>query len=291
MVDKNKIFQIAVNFLLISCALFCLIPILLLVVSSFTDEAALLQNGYKFWPSKFSTGPYEFLFRDSTLLIRSYGISIITTVVGTTIHLIMAMLFAYPLSRPNLPGKNAMSFYVFFTMLFNGGLVPSYLMWTQYFHVKNTLVALIVPFLMLNAFNIIMMRTYFTANIPEAVIEAARIDGAGEFYILFKIVMPMAVPIIATLTLMIGLNYWNSWTNGLYFITKDKLFSLQVLLTRMLMDMQALMSGGYAAGVTEIPGNGVKMAIAVMGAIPVLIVYPFFQKYFVKGITIGSVKG
>lgn len=182
-------------------------------------------------------------------------------------------------------------------MLFNGGLVPSYIMWTQTFHIKNTLAALLFPSLMMNAFYVIMMRTYFTTNIPDAVIEAARIDGAGELRILSQVVMPMSIPIIATLALLAGLAYWNDWLNGLYYISDDRLFSIQVLLNRMLLDVQFLMSNSDAAKSLQqneefvLPSTGIRMAVAVMGALPILVVYPFFQKYFVKGIVIGAVKG
>ena len=182
-------------------------------------------------------------------------------------------------------------------MLFNGGLVPSYIMWTQTFHIKNTLAALLFPSLMMNAFYVIMMRTYFPTNIPDAVIEAARIDGAGELRILSQVVMPMSIPIIATLALLAGLAYWNDWLNGLYYISDDRLFSIQVLLNRMLLDVQFLMSNSDAAKSLQqneefvLPSTGIRMAVAVMGALPILVVYPFFQKYFVKGIVVGAVKG
>ena len=162
---------------------------------------------------------------------------------------------------------------------------------------KNTLAALLFPSLMMSAFYVIMMRTYFTTNIPDAVIEAARIDGAGELRILIRVVLPMSIPIIATLALLVGLAYWNDWLNGLYYISDDRLFSIQVLLNRMLLDVQFLMSNSDAAKSLQqyeefvLPSTGIRMAVAVMGALPILVVYPFFQKYFVKGIVIGAVKG
>ena len=232
----------------------------------------------------------------SNKIISAYGITILSTVVGTVCGLSMTILMAYPLSRRDLPGRNGLAFYVFFTMLFSGGLVPTYIMCTRYIKVSNTIWALIIPSLVVNAFYVIMMRTYFSTNIPEAVIEAARIDGAGEFRILLTIVLPMSVPMVATMTLLIGLSYWNDWKNGLYYLQQNKsLYSIQVLLNDMLRDVQALKSGMDAAAAAEItanmPSTGIKMAIAVVGVLPVLIVYPFFQKYFVKGITIGAVKG
>ena len=296
MVEKNKGFQVGANIVMVILSLCCIFPFVLLIISSLTDETELIRNGYSLFPSKFSLDSYLYMFKSSNKIISAYGITILSTVVGTSCGLTMTILMAYPLSRRDLPGRNVMAFYVFFTMLFSGGLVPTYIMYTRYLKVSNTIWALIIPALMVNAFYVIMMRTYFTTNIPEAVIEAARIDGAGEFRILGTIVLPMSVPMIATMTLLIGLSYWNDWKNGLYYLQQNKnLYSIQVLLNDMLRDVQALKSGMDAAAAAEIaatmPSTGIKMAIAVVGVLPVLVVYPFFQKYFVKGITIGAVKG
>lgn len=294
MVERKKGFQITANILMIILAAACIIPFILLVMSSITDESSLLKNGYSFFPAKFSLDAYKTLLVDSRSVVRGYIISIFVTVVGTFANLALTTLFAYPLSRKDLPKKGFFAFVIFFTMLFNGGLVPSYMMWTGVFHIKNTLAALIVPNLMMGAFYVIMMRTYFTTNIPDAVLEAARIDGAGEFKILLRVVLPMSKPIIATLALLVGLNYWNDWLNGLYYINNDQYYSIQVLLNKMLLDVQYLMSGAAGGALTQnitLPATGIKMAVAVMGVFPVLVIYPFFQKYFVKGIVIGAVKG
>ena len=216
------------------------------------------------------------------------------TLLGTVLNLMLTTLFAYPLSRKDLPGKTVISFILFFTMLFNVGLVPSYIMWTQLFHIKNTFWALLVPNLMMGAFNVIMMRTYFASNIPTELIDAAKIDGSGEYGILARIILPMAKPILSTLALLVGLGYWNDWLNGLYYVNQDRLYSIQVLLNRMLMDTQFLMSSAaqkMSVDTSQLPSTGIKMAIAVMGILPVLVVYPFLQKYLVQGITIGAVKG
>lgn len=273
--------------------LFCLIPFLLLLVSSFTAESALLKNGYSFFPSEISFDAYKALLVDSSSIFRGYFLSFVVTVTGTLSNVVLTLLFAYPLSRRDLPGKGFFSFMVFFTMLFNGGLVPTYMMWTGVFNIKNTLWALIVPNLMMGAFYVIMMRTYFTTNIPEAVLEAARIDGAGELKMLIQIVLPMSKPIIATIILLVGLNYWNDWLNGLYYVNDDRLYSIQVLLNKMLMDVQYLMTNAASSlgQSIQLPATGIKMAVAVMGALPMFIIYPFFQKYFVQGIVIGAVKG
>lgn len=295
MVESKKGFQIIANIVLIILGIFCLTPFILLMISSVTDELTLVRNGYSFLPKKLSFDAYKFLLVDSTNILKGYAISMGVTVVGTVANVFLTVLFAYPLSRRDLPGRQAFSFFVFFTMLFNGGLVPSYIMWTQTFHIKNTWGAYIIPGLMMSAFYIIMVRTYFTANIPDAVIEAARMDGAGEARILARITLPMSVPIVATVTLLVGLAYWNDWINGLYYINKDSMYSIQTLLNRMLMDVQFLLSNAQGSAAINqdivLPSTGIKMAIAVMGALPILIVYPFFQKYFIKGIIIGAVKG
>ena len=294
MVERNKTFQILANGIMVLLVIFCMLPLILLFSSFLNEEHALIVNGYSFLPSKLDFSAYKYILVDSTQLLRGYGISALVTIVGTIVNLIFTTLFAYPLSRKDLPGKNIIAFFLFFTMLFNGGLVPSYIMWTQNFHIKNTIWALIVPNLLMGAFNVIMMRTYFTGNIPEEVIDAARIDGSGEGGILLRIVVPMAKPIISTLALLVGLGYWNDWLNGLYYINKDTLYSIQVLLNRMLLDTQFLMSSasqGMNIDTSQLPSTGIKMAIAVMGILPILVVYPFLQKYLVQGITIGAVKG
>jgi putative aldouronate transport system permease protein len=277
-------------------AAFCLVPILLLFASSFSSEASLLKYGYSFFPREFSLDAYSYLFGSSSSIVRSYGITILVTVIGTSVNLVLTVLLAYPLSRRDLPYRNAFAFIIFFTMLFNGGLVPTYIMYTQAFHIKNTLFALIVPQFLLSAFYVIMMRTYFTTNIPMEIIEAAKIDGAHEYRILGQVVLPMSLPILATVGLMVGLMYWNDWTNGLYFLTDPQLFSIQNVLNRMLRDAQFLSQMGSNAGqlasaARKLPSTSLKMAVAVIGALPILIIYPFFQRFFVKGITVGAVKG
>ena len=294
MVGRDKVFQILANCIMAVLVLYCMLPLLLLFSSSITEDQALIVDGYSFVPSAIDWSAYKYILIDSVQIVRGYGISAAVTLLGTVCNLTLTTLFAYPLSRRDLPGKTLIAFILFFTMLFNGGLVPSYIMWTQMFHIKNTFWALLVPNLMMNAFNVIMMRTYFTSNIPMELIDAAKIDGSGEYGILVRIILPMAKPILSTLALLVGLGYWNDWLNGLYYINQDRLYSIQVLLNRMLMDTQFLMSSAaqkLSVDTSQLPSTGIKMAIAVMGILPVLVVYPFLQKYLVQGITIGAVKG
>lgn len=295
MVEKKSPFQFFANLIMIVLALCCLFPFALLVMSSLTEENTLIREGYSLFPKQFSAESYTYLFKNIDKIGRAYGITIFVTFVGTIASLLMTVLMAYPLSRKDFYGRNIFAFFVFFTMLFNGGLVPTYIMYTRYLHIKNTIWALIIPSLLVSAFYVIMMRTYFTTNIPDAVIEAARIDGAGEFRILFQVVLPMSLPMMATMALLIGLGYWNDWKNGLYYLTDQNLFSIQNMLNQMLKDVQFLKSGADSSAAADLmqsmPAVGIKMSIAVVGALPVMVAYPFFQKYFVKGITIGAVKG
>ena len=285
MVSKNKTGQIVLN----------IIFILLTISSSLSSESALAEFGYNFFPKDFTLDAYTYLFKSSMKITKGYGITILVTAVGTVCSVLMTTLFAYPLSRKELPCRYAFSFFVFFTMLFNGGLVPTYMMWTQTFHIKNTLLALILPGLLLNAFYIIMMRYFFTANIPDALLEAARIDGAGEYRILWEVVLPLSKPMMATISLMVGLGYWNDWMNSMYYITDENLYSIQAILNTIITNIQYLTSGQSSVtsgvDVSKLPSVSIRMAIAVIGVLPVLFIYPFFQKYFVKGIVVGGVKG
>lgn len=275
-------------------AIACLFPVLLVISVSFTDETAIIRDGYRMIPSEFSWYSYEYLFKDSEKIFRGYGISIFVTVVGTAISLILTSLFAYPISRRDMPYRNALSFFVFFTMLFNGGLVPWYLTYTSA-GLKNTLAALIIP-LLIAPFNIIIMRIFFTNTIPDSLVESAKIDGAGEFRIYARIILPLSLPVMATIGLFQTLNYWNDWYNSMIFISNNHLVSLQYLMYKVITEVQYLTSGMVDASVAgqqlaRIPTETVRMAMAIVGIGPIIFVYPFVQKYFVKGLTIGAVKG
>ncbi|SDD04555.1 putative aldouronate transport system permease protein [Paenibacillus sp. UNCCL117] len=294
--QENLAWQWAAHTVMILFSLACLLPFLLLLMSSVTDETTILQHGYSFFPKQFSLSAYEYLWEQSALIFNAYGITILITVVGTTASLVITSMLAYPLSRRDLPGGTFFAFFLFFTLLFNGGLVPTYLVYTQLLDMKNTLWALIVPGLLMNGFNVLLMRTFFLTTIPVPVLESASIDGATEFKMYYKIVLPLSLPILATVGLFQGLAYWNDWNNGLIYVTDPKLFSLQNVLNRIMSDIQFLASNGDLGAsvgekVAQLPSETFRMAIAVIAVIPILIAYPFFQKYFVKGMTIGAVKG
>lgn len=290
---NDRIFQIIIVVILTLLMLAAVLPFILLIASSLSDESTLMQQGYGFWPRGFSLYAYEYLFVTNTVTIfRAYGITFFITIVGTVLSLLIGPMLAWPLSRKDYPRAKALTFVIFFTMLFNGGMVPSYIMWTNIFHIKNSLVALILPNLVFNGFYIILYKNNFSSNIHPALIEAAKLDGAGEFYIYRKIVMPLSLPILATIGLMVGIGYWNDWTNGLYYITDTRLYSLQVFLNNMMSNMRALvsLSSGIDVGIGDLPAISIRMAIAVIGTLPILILYPFFQKAFIAGIALGGVK-
>lgn len=272
-----------------------LLPIVLIVISSFTAEDALIQNGYSFWPQEWSLDAYYYMVKQGAVILRSYGVSIFVTVVGTLCSVLITTMLAYPMSRKSFKYRNVLSFFVFFTMLFNGGIVPAYIMWTQIFHIKNTIFALLIPNYLVNAFNVILVKNYYSNNVPDALLEAAQIDGASEMTIFRRIMLPLAVPAIATISLFTGLCYWNDWTNGLYYISNEKLYSIQMLLMNIMNNIQALRANSTASllgtGAVDLPGTAIRMAMAVIGILPILLVYPFVQKHLVRGVVVGAVKG
>ena len=289
-----KRYQLLLHIIMIVLALIVLLPILLLLSSSLTSERSLIVNGYSFFPKEFSLEAYKYMWNNRQTILTSYRNTIIATAVGTTANVLLTATMAYPLSLKKLPGRNVLSFLVLFTMLFNGGLVPSYLMWTGTFHIKNTIWALILPNYMLSAMNIILVKNFYVSNIPEAIYEAAQIDGASYFRIFRQIVLPLGKPIIVTITVFSGLTYWNDWTNGLYYINKAKLYSIQSLLNKMILDIQAIQANATASASTAsaaIPQVSTRMAIAFVALAPILVIYPFLQKYFASGIALGAVKG
>ena len=292
---KQKVYQVIIHIVLILMALFMVMPFVLLFLCSVTDETTLVLNGYSFFPEKFSLAAYEYIISSGGKIIRAYGMTFAITIVGTLVNTLISSLLAYGLSLSNLPGRKVLSFIVFFTMLFNGGLVPTYLMYTTYFHITDTFFALVVPTFLMSAMNVIMMRTFFQTSIPTALYEACKIDGGGHFLIYRTIVLPLGKPILVSMGLFAGLAYWNDWTNGLYYISdKKELWGIQSLLNQMITNIQYLSSNAQTAAnvdMSKFPSTAVRMAIAFVGIIPILIVFPFLQKYFAKGIALGAVKG
>ena len=295
MANESRAGKWIVHSILMIFSIVCIIPFVLLAVSSVSSEGSIIQNGYSFFPDQFSLKAYEYLWAHRGELGRAYGITVFITVFGTAASLAMTSMLAYPMSRNDIPLKNFWAFLVFFTLLFNGGLVPSYLIYTQVLGIKNTIWALIVPGLLMNGFNVLLVRSFFITSVPSALIEAAHIDGAGEIKAFYKIVLPLSMPIMATIGLFEAILYWNDWFNGLTYVTNPDLFSIQNILNRIISDIQFLSSNSSlnssaSSTAVELPSTSVRMAIAFVGILPILIAYPFFQKYFIKGITIGAVK-
>ncbi len=295
---EDKVFNVFGHVVMSLLSLLAVIPIVLMLVSSFADNTVLLQKGYTFFPNKWSNYAYEWLFQtNGSIVTRAYAISFILTAVGTVCSLLITTPLAYGLSKSSLPFRKVLMFYVFFTMLFNGGLVPTYINYTNVFRLKDTFFGLLVPGLLMNAFNVLLMKSYFTSSVPNEILEAAYIDGANEFATMIRIAIPMAKPMIATIGMFVGIAYWNDWNNGyIYLLKRTDLFSIQNLLNRLMQNIQMLTMNAQQLsnvneGLAKIPQASVRMAMATLGILPIVLVYPFIQKNFVKGITLGGVKG
>lgn len=290
---KSKGMSTVAHTVLILMVLFCIVPFVFLVSSSLTSEDALIKYGYNFWPKEFSAEAYAYIMTDAGRIFRAYGLTILTTVIGVVLGLSITTMYAYVISRKDFPLRGILAFMIFFTMLFNGGLVPTYLLYTTVWGIKNTIWGQIIPALLMNGFFVMIMRAYFSNNLPLEILESARVDGAGEFYSFIKIVLPLSTPILATVGLFIAVNYWNDWYNGLIYINEAELFTMQNFLNRLMQDSKMMATlGDSGAGVTtQTPTSAMRMAIAVIAIIPILVAYPFFQRYFIKGIAIGGVKG
>ena len=294
MVESKSFNNIATAILGIIVAI-TLLPLILIVIASFSAESELIQNGYSYFPKALSLDAYYYMVKQGVTILRSYGVAIFVTVAGTVTGVILTTMLAYAISRKSFKYRNALAFFVFFTMLFNGGIVPSYIMWTRFFHIKNTMWALIIPNYLISAFNVILVKNYFNNSIPESLIESAKIDGAGELRIFVQIMFPLATPAIVTISLFSGLCYWNDWTNGLYYISNEKFYTIQMLLMKIMNNIQALRANTNSSllgtGAVELPGTSIRMAMAVVGILPILIIYPFAQKHIIRGIVVGAVKG
>lgn len=287
---QDKIFETVAYVVMIIVLLLVLFPFVLLFMSSITEESTLLIKGYSIFPEQISFEAYSYIWESRDVIFRAYATTIGVTVIGTFVNVMITALVAYPLSLEKLPGKKIFTFFVVFTMLFNGGLVPTYMIYTTVLGIKNSYLALLVPNLMFSAFNTIIVRTYLRCNIPAQLYEAARIDGASEFCIFRKVVLPLGKSIFVTIGIFAGLGYWNDWMNGLYYISESSKYSIQQLLNVMVRNIQYLTQYGSSGG-SAIPSISLRMAIAFVAMLPILILYPFLQKYFESGITLGAVKG
>ena len=295
MTKSEKRYQIVITIIVLLLVFATICPFVLLFMSSISSESSLIRNGYQFWPKEFSLNAYKYITRNADTILRAYGLTILTTIVGTFLCLFLTITLAYPLSRKNLKGRRVILLLILLTMLFHGGVVPSYILWVKYLHIKNTFWALVLPNLLLNSFHLILMKNYFENSIPQQIIEAAQIDGAGHLAVLWHVILPMGKPIIATIMMFTILTYWNDWVNPLYFVSDSKMWSLQILLENIMNNIQFLVKNSKVAAqiglsVSSLPSVSVRMAIAALGILPILILFPFFQKYIVKGISLGALK-
>ncbi|UKS26772.1 carbohydrate ABC transporter permease [Paenibacillus sp. HWE-109] len=286
--------NLIIHALFILMALTCVVPLLLVVVVSITDEQSVVIDGYRFWPQQFSLEAYKYLLQEGKTIIQAYGVTIFVTVVGTILSLFVISSFAYPLSRKDFAYRKLFTFLVVFTLLFSGGMVSWYMVTTQLFQLKNNVWALIVPYLF-NGWYVMIMRTYFMTSIPDGIIESAKIDGAGEYRIFFSIVLRLSLPGLATIGLFSSIVYWNDWWLPLMLVQDDKILNIQYLLykAQSTADFLSSVSGQNYGTVMQIspPSLTVRMALAVVGIGPIVLAYPFFQKYFVQGLTVGAIKG
>jgi len=268
-------------------------PFILLVSVSLSNEKDVVLNGYKFWPENFDLSAYKYIFKNPTSIINAYKVTTVFSVVSMVLGVFLMSLIAYALSWGKMRGKRFVSFYLFFTMLFSGGLVPTYILMTQYLHLDDTIWIYILTGLV-SPWYIFMMRTFFN-GLPYDIYESAVLDGASEYRIYGQMVLPLSKPVLATIALFTFLNKWNDWNTSLLYINNPELYSLQYLLQKIMTDLQILQqaetSGANFLSAADIPSETVRMAMAVVVAGPALLVFPFFQKYFVKGLTVGSVKG
>ncbi|MGG4146506.1 carbohydrate ABC transporter permease [Paenibacillus algorifonticola] len=275
-------------------AIACVFPFLFVVIISFTNEKSLASNGYRIIPKEWSLEAYQYIFRTGEALLRSYGVTIFVTVVGTLLSLVIITLYAYAISQRSFKYRQLFSFFAIFTMLFNGGMVPTFIVVTQLLHMKDTIWALIMPMLV-NAFYILIMRTFFSTMVPTAIIESGKIDGASELQTFVRLVLPLSLPGIATIGLFNTLGYWNDWFNALLYIDSPNLVPLQSMLMRIETSMQFIMQNSSNAAIStgilqNMPQDTSRMAMVVLATGPIVLAYPFFQRYFVQGLTIGAVK-
>lgn len=276
--------------------LFCLlivIPFVLLVSVSLSNEKDIATYGYEILPRQIDLSAYKYIFENPTRILKAYGVTGSFSVIGMVLSVVLMAMLAYPLSRKRLRGRTGLSFYLYFTMLFSGGMVPSYILITQYFNLGNNFLVYVIPGL-ITPWYVFLIRTFFQ-GIPEEIIESANIDGADEYTIFARIIVPLSKPVFATIALFVFLNKWNDWMTTMLYIDDPDLYSLQYLLQKIMQDIQLLQENSQnnmmLQQAVEIPSETVRMAMAVVVAGPALVVFPFFQKYFVKGITVGSIKG
>lgn len=289
----NRRDSIIIHAFFVILTLIFIIPILTVISISISDEKRVLEQGYSILPQNFNLDAYRYVFANMGQMVSSYKVTITVSVIGTLLSMLLMMMCAYALSRKTFALRNFIALYIFFTMLFSGGLISGYILTTQYLHLKDTLLVLILSGLV-SPWNMFILRS-FIRQIPESIIESAYIDGASEMRIFTRIILPLSKPAIATIGLFVLLHYWNDWYTALLYINKAELYPIQYLLQRILQDLEEITRNmdnmpQLSGLIQTVPSETVRMALAVIAAGPMLIILPFFQRYFVRGLTIGSVK-
>lgn len=298
---KRKILEISkgsniiLNLIMLILSLLCIYPMIFVFMISISSGNSIATEGYRLIPSEFSLSAYGYMFKIGQQILQSYGITIIVTVAGTVFSVLITALFAYAISRDDFRFRKLFTFIIMLPLLFSGGLVPFYMISTQLLHFRNSLLGLIMP-LALNSFFVLILRTYFKASNIKPLIEAAKIDGAGEFRIFFQIVIPLSLPGLATIALFTALAYWGDWYNALLFIDEPSLTPIQAMLMNIQTNLQFIVqnSSSMSAQAFEIlknmPTDSARMAVVVLATVPIIFAYPFFQRYFIQGLTVGGVK-
>lgn len=287
---REIVFDVVVYTLVIAFCLFCLLPFIMMISTSFETELVIKRFGFSLWPRQFSTEAYETVFKTNQIYY-AYGVTLFITIAGTIISMLFTITMAYPLAQKKLKFRTPITFYVYFTMLFNGGLVPTYLLISKYLDMRDNIWVLILP-TAFGAWNMFLMRNFFQ-GLPEELSESAYIDGANDFTILFRIILPVAIPGIATISLFYALGYWNTWYNAMLYIDDNKLFPLQYYIMSISRSIEAIkeMAAQTGQATSTMPATGIKMATTVITIGPIIFVYPYIQKYFTSGLTVGSIKG
>lgn len=288
---EERILKVVFSIVVGAFALICLFPFLLMITSSFMNEKEIITEGFKLFPDEWSLNAYIFLFKTPGKLLDAYKITIITAVVGTLMGLFCMSMAGYVLCRKDCLYRNQISFFIYFTTLFSGGLIPSYILMVNYLHMKDSIWAMILPAIM-SPWSIFLMRN-FMKSVPDSLYESASMDGAGDFRIYWQIFLPLAKPALATVGLFLVLGYWNQWYSAMLYIESPNKFPLQYFLQRIInqANVQLLIQQGLTIDTQDLPSESIKMATAVVATGPIILAYPFVQKYFVSGMTVGAVKG
>lgn len=292
----HKLVNLSFHLIFIVLALLCVIPVIVVLSISFSSEDSIRESGYQLLPIALSGEAYVYIMKQGTMILRALGVSLFVTAVGTVLGVLLTTTMGYVLSRPNYKLKGFLTWVVFIPMVFNGGLVSSYFINTNLLGLKDSVWALILP-LAVSSFNVIICKTFFKSTIPDGLIESAEIDGASQLRIFFSIILPISLPVLATIGLFLCFSYWNDWFQSMLYIDNQNLYSLQALLNSLMSNVDALaknaasMGVSYALLVATMPKEAARMAVAILIVLPVAFAYPFFQKYFISGLTVGAVKG